>query len=172
MNTLPDFSQIKGFVLDVDGVLTDGSVVVMENGDQVRIMNIKDGYALQLAVKVGYTVAIISGGRSVGVKARLAGLGIQHIYMGSGEKLPVFQQFLQDSGLKSEEVIYIGDDMPDIPVMQAAGISIAPADAAKDVVKIASWVSSLHGGKGCVREVIEMVMKSQGRWYASDSFIW
>ena len=172
MNTIPDFARIKGFVLDVDGVLTDGSVVVMENGDQVRIMNIKDGYALQLAVKVGYTVSIISGGRSSGVKARLECLGIQHIYMCSGEKLPVFQQFLQDSGLKAEEVIYIGDDMPDIPVMQVAGISIAPADAAKDVVKIASWVSSLQGGKGCVREVIEMVMKSQGRWYASDSFIW
>jgi 3-deoxy-D-manno-octulosonate 8-phosphate phosphatase (KDO 8-P phosphatase) len=172
MNTVPDFTQIKGFVLDVDGVLTDGSVVVMENGDQVRIMNIKDGYALQLAVKCGYTVAIISGGRSIGVKNRLEGLGVQHIYMGSGEKLPVFERFLQDSGLKAEEVIYIGDDMPDIPVMQTVGISIAPADAAKDVLKIASWVSALQGGKGCVREVIEMVMKSQGRWYASDSFIW
>jgi 3-deoxy-D-manno-octulosonate 8-phosphate phosphatase (KDO 8-P phosphatase) len=172
MNSLPDFSQIKGFVLDVDGVLTDGSVIVMENGDQVRLMNIKDGYALQLAVKCGYTLGIISGGRSLGVKHRLQGLGIQHIYMGSGEKLPVFQRFLETSGLLPHEVIYIGDDMPDIPVMQAAGISIAPADAANDVRKTATWVSEINGGKGCVREVIEMVMKAQGRWYASDSFIW
>jgi 3-deoxy-D-manno-octulosonate 8-phosphate phosphatase (KDO 8-P phosphatase) len=172
MNNMPDFTRIKAIVMDVDGVLTDGSIQVLENGDQVRVMNIKDGYALQLAVKSGYTLAIISGGRSQGVVSRLKGLGIQHIYMGSGEKLPVFKQFLKESGHSPEETLYMGDDMPDLPVMKFAGISIAPADAAEDILKIAQVITQKPGGKGCVREVIEQVMKQQGKWEASDSFIW
>jgi 3-deoxy-D-manno-octulosonate 8-phosphate phosphatase (KDO 8-P phosphatase) len=172
MDKIPDLTDIKAFVLDVDGVLTDGAILAMENGDQVRIMNIKDGYALQLCVKTGYTVAIISGGRSQGVASRLKGLGISHIYMGAGEKLPVFRQFLEETGLKPEQVIYIGDDMPDLPVMEMAGIAVAPADAAEDVLKVARWTTRKPGGKGCVREVIETVMKHQGKWNASDSFIW
>lgn len=172
MNIFPDCGQIKAFVLDVDGVLTDGSVVVFENGDQVRIMNIKDGYALQLAVKTGYLVAIISGGRSVGVRNRLEGLGIQHIFMGAGEKLPVYKKFLEDHQLSPSETIYIGDDIPDLPVMEIAGLSVAPADAAIDVLKSAKFISSRPGGKGCVREIIENVMKQQGKWQVSDSFIW
>jgi 3-deoxy-D-manno-octulosonate 8-phosphate phosphatase (KDO 8-P phosphatase) len=141
MDKIPDFTGIKAFVLDVDGVLTDGSILAMENGDQVRVMNLK-------------------------------GLGIAHVYMGAGEKLPVFRQFLEVTGLKSEQVIYIGDDMPDLPVMEMAGIGIAPADAAEDVRRNADLVTQKAGGKGCVREVIEAVMKHQGKWYASDSFIW
>lgn len=172
MDKIPDFTGIKAFVLDVDGVLTDGSILAMENGDQVRVMNIKDGYALQLCIKCGYVVGIISGGRSQGVASRLKGLGIAHVYMGAGEKLPVFRQFLEVTGLKSEQVIYIGDDMPDLPVMEMAGIAIAPADAAEDVRRNADLVTQKAGGKGCVREVIEAVMKHQGKWYASDSFIW
>jgi 3-deoxy-D-manno-octulosonate 8-phosphate phosphatase (KDO 8-P phosphatase) len=172
MKNMPDFTRIKAIVMDVDGVLTDGSIQVLENGDQVRVMNIKDGYALQLAVKCGYTLAIISGGRSQGVVARLKGLGLQHIYMGAGEKLPVFKQFLVECGHSPEETLYMGDDMPDLPVMQFAGISIAPADAAEDILKIAQVITQKPGGKGCVREVIEQVMKQQGKWDASDSFIW
>jgi len=167
-----DYSKIKGFILDVDGVLTDGSILAMEDGSQIRIMNIKDGYALQLAVKCGYSVCIISGGSSQGVRVRLQGLGIQHIYMGAGEKLPVFMEFLQSTGLKAEELIYIGDDMPDIPVMQQVGISIAPADAAADVLKIADVITDRPGGKGCVREVLESVLKVQGHWLHTDSFVW
>lgn len=172
MEKTPDFTRIKAIVMDVDGVLTDGSILALENGDQVRVMNIKDGYAIQLAVKSGYILAVISGGRSKGVAARMSGLGVEHIYMGAGEKMPVFKKFLSDTGIKPEETLYLGDDMPDLPVMEIAGISIAPADAAEDVLKMAQYITRKKGGKGCVREVIEMVMKQQGRWIASDSFIW
>lgn len=167
-----DVSRIRAIITDVDGVLTDGSVLAMENGDQVRVMNIKDGYALQLAVRLGYIVAVISGGRSEGVAARLRGLGIQHVFMGVGEKLPVFERFLSEMDLAQEEVLYIGDDMPDFPVLEAAGIAVAPADAAEDILKMADWVTQKPGGKGCVREVLETVLKQQGRWLASESFIW
>lgn len=172
MDKTPDFTLIKAIVMDVDGVLTDGSILAMENGDQVRIMNIKDGYAIQLAVKSGYLLAIISGGSSKGVASRMRGLGVEHIYMSAGEKIPVFNKFLSDTGIKPEETLYIGDDMPDLPVMEIAGVSVAPADAAEDILKMAHYITRKNGGKGCVREVIEMVMKQQGRWIASNSFIW
>lgn len=172
MDKTPDFTRIKAIVMDVDGVLTDGSILAMENGDQVRTMNIKDGYAIQLAVKSGYTLAVISGGRSQGVASRLRGLGVEHIYMGAGEKTPVFKKFITDTGINPEETLYIGDDMPDLPVMEITGISVAPADAAEDILKMAQFITRKKGGKGCVREVIEMVMKQQGRWIVSDSFIW
>ncbi len=172
MKNFPLCPQIRAFVLDMDGVLTDGTVITFAQEDPVRVMQIKDGYALQLAVRCGYKVAIISGGKSEGARKRLEGLGIEHIYMSTRDKLPVLKTFLQEAGLTPEEVLYMGDDMPDIPVMEYVGLSAAPADAAEDVLKIAQWISPLGGGKGAVRQVIESVLKQQGKWYTIEAFLW
>ncbi|HYK77640.1 MAG TPA: HAD-IIIA family hydrolase [Daejeonella sp.] len=161
---LEKLKSVKAFVFDVDGVLTDGMVHVTETGEQLRQFNIKDGYALQLAVKRGYPIAIISGGRSVGVSLRLKGLGIQHVFMGVDSKIESYHQFLAHYQLSSEQVMYMGDDIPDLPVMQLAGLKVCPADAAEEIKAIAHYISPKEGGKGCVRDVLEKVLKIQNNW--------
>ena len=157
-------NNIKIFVFDVDGVLTDGSLILMPNGEQVRIMNIKDGYALQLAVKKGYKVAIISGGRSESVRIRLQGLGITDVYLGKENKAEVLEELMLMYNLKKKQILYMGDDVPDHEVMQKAGVAVCPADAAPEIKGISIYISPLKGGKGCVRDVIEQVMKLHGKW--------
>jgi 3-deoxy-D-manno-octulosonate 8-phosphate phosphatase (KDO 8-P phosphatase) len=164
MNLLASFGKIKAFVFDMDGVLTDGTVLVMPDGEWVRNMHIRDGYALQLAVKKGYLVCVISGSSSEPVRARLAKLGINDVYMNVGDKTSCLQEFKKTNSLQTDEVLYMGDDMPDLEVSRQAGLSTCPADACADIREQAHYISPFHGGMGCVRDVLEKVMRVRGHW--------
>jgi 3-deoxy-D-manno-octulosonate 8-phosphate phosphatase (KDO 8-P phosphatase) len=164
MNVLSLFKPITTFVFDVDGVLTDGTVQLLPNGEQSRKMSIKDGYALQLAIKKGYRIAIISGGRSESVVSRLQGLGIKDIYTGITDKQEKLQDYVFEHDLRWEEVIFMGDDIPDYRAMQMVGLPVCPADAAPEIKSICRYVSPFTGGTGCVRDVIEKVLKLNGHW--------
>jgi len=164
MNALALLKNIKLFVFDVDGVLTDGSLILLENGEMARQMNIKDGYALQLAIKNGYDILIISGGNSDAVKIRLQKLGIQHIFLGVVDKKNLLLNFVAEYHFKKEEILYMGDDVPDLLSMKEAGVACAPADAVAEIKSIAHYISPAFGGKGCVRDVIEKVLKLNGHW--------
>ena len=165
MNFKEHLNNIKAFVFDVDGVLTNGQLILMPDGEQVRQMNIKDGYALQLAVKKGYKVGIISSGKvSEGVRKRLQLLGITDIKLGAMDKTDAFDDFTFSYHLKPEEVMYMGDDMPDYLVMKKAGLAVCPSDAAEDIKGISKYISSRKGGEGCVRDVIEQALRLHGNW--------
>lgn len=161
---LDKFKHITTFVFDVDGVMTDGSLLVLPGGVMARRMNIKDGYALQLAVKRGYRVLVISGGNAPEVKERLEKLGIKDVWMQVKDKTALLQQVMQEHGLDRNAVLYLGDDLPDLSVMQTVGLPCCPADAARDIKEIAHYISPLKGGEGCVRDVIEKVMRLRGNW--------
>lgn len=163
---------ISAFMLDVDGVLTDGMVITLPDGDQVRRMNIKDGYALQHAVKKGYHISIISGGTSESVRKRLNGLGITEVNLGCKNKIEIFEKLQKRFGLKKEEILYMGDDIPDFKVMQKVGFAACPKDAADEIKSIADYISPKKGGEGCVRDLIEQVLRLQGKWFDEDSFEW
>lgn len=168
MNIKAAFPSIKAFVLDVDGVLTDGGILVTTTGEEYRVMNTKDGYAIQHAVKEGYFVFVISGGKSEGVALRLQRLGAQEIHMGIHDKKTVLATLLTRYGLAAEQVVYMGDDLPDLTAMPLAGLIACPADAVPEIKAIAHYHSSFSGGKGCVRDLIEQVLRLQGKWYASE----
>jgi len=161
---LSKFKTIKALIFDVDGVLTDGRVLVTERGEQWRSMSIKDGYALKAAVEKGLKVAIITGGTSEGVAKRLKGLGVDEIHLGVHDKLRVCTQVLEKFALKSQDVLYMGDDIPDLEVMKRAGVAACPSNAAPEILEQSHFISSHPGGEGCVREVIEKVMKLQQLW--------
>ena len=156
--------QITTFIFDVDGVLTDGTVTIFPNGELVRKMNIKDGYALKTAVDMGYRVCIISGGTNPAVKSRLQGLGITDIYLGAHNKIEQLDEYLDVYNIKLENVLYMGDDIPDYPVMKLVGLPTCPKDAAPEIQDIAKYISQKKGGNGCVRDVIEQVLKVQDKW--------
>ncbi|MCO6461626.1 MAG: HAD hydrolase-like protein [Saprospiraceae bacterium] len=164
MTLLDGMHHIKAFIFDVDGVMTDSLVHLWENGDQTRTMNVRDGFALRRAVSNGYKIGIITGGRSKGVSARLNLLGIEDIYSGVLFKMDAYDQFVLKHKLKDKEILYMGDDLIDIPVMKRVGVAAAPRDAVVEVLEIARFVSGYDGGRGCVRDVIEKVMKIQGCW--------
>jgi 3-deoxy-D-manno-octulosonate 8-phosphate phosphatase (KDO 8-P phosphatase) len=164
MNILQQFHSISCFVFDMDGVLTDGSLLVSPDGVMARKMNIKDGFALQLAVKKGYHVLVISGGNSPEVKERLQKLGVTEVWMQVSDKAAVLQDWLLVHQISQSEVLFMGDDVPDLQVMQLAGLQACPSDAAIDVKNSVDYISSFKGGEGCVREVIEKVMKLRGHW--------
>jgi len=164
MNILDQFKQITTFVFDVDGVLTDGTLFVFDDGQFVRRMNIKDGFALQLAVKKGYRVAVISGGASDAVIQRLNRLGINDVFMQVTDKKGKLTEYAQQHNLKWSEVLFMGDDIPDYEVMKQVGLPCAPADAASEIRQIAKYIAQLPGGQGCVREVIEKVLKLNNNW--------
>jgi len=168
MNILSLFKPISTFVFDVDGVLTDGTVQLLPNGEQSRKMNIRDGYALQLAVKKGYRVVIISGGRSESVVSRLQGLGIKDIYTGVLDKQEKLQDYVFENDLRWEEIIFMGDDIPDYRAMQLVGLPVCPADAAPEIKSICRYVSPITGGNGCVREIIEKVLKLNNHWMMDE----
>lgn len=173
MSSIPyDLRKIRAFVFDVDGVLSGTVIPLHPNGDPMRTVNIKDGYALQLAVKLGYHVGIITGGYTESVRLRYERLGIRHIYMRSAVKIHDFRDFLQQSGVQPEEVIYCGDDIPDYDVMRAVGLPVAPADAAPEIKQIAGYISHCKGGDGVARDVIEQTLKAQGRWMQDEAFGW
>lgn len=156
--------QITTFVFDVDGVLTDGIINIMTNGDLIRKMNVKDGYAMKTAIVKGYNIAIISGGNNEGVKKRLNGLGIQDVYLEIHNKLDIFNTYCKQNDINPENVLYMGDDIPDAEVMKIVGLSCAPQDADSEIQQIAKYISQKKGGKGCVRDVIEQVLRVQNNW--------
>lgn len=169
MNILSDFKNIKAFVLDVDGVLTDGSLLLLDDGQMARRMNIKDGYALQLAIKKGYHILVISGGSSDAVKQRLEKLGIKEVFMAVSDKKDVLLQYVTKHSLTWPQVLYMGDDIPDLIPMQMVGIPCCPADAVPEVKAAAQYISRVNGGYGCVRDVIEKVLKLNDHWDMDSS---
>jgi 3-deoxy-D-manno-octulosonate 8-phosphate phosphatase (KDO 8-P phosphatase) len=158
-------NHITTFIFDVDGVLTDSSVHITETGEMLRIMNIRDGFAMKAALESGYHVCIISGGNNEGVRIRLRNLGITDIHLASPNKVETFKEYIDLYGIKSSEVLYMGDDIPDYHVMQLVGLPTCPQDASPEIKAISKYISHKNGGKGAVREVIEQVMKVQGKWH-------
>ena len=165
MNVLELFKKITTFIFDIDGVLTDGTVLVLENGLQARRMSIKDGFALQMAVKNGYDVVIVSGGNSLPVADRLQKLGIKNITMSVLDKKAFVEEYITTNKLNKEQVLYMGDDLPDIPAMSVVGLPSCPADAVHEVRDAATYISPINGGNACVRDVIEKVLKLNDHWH-------
>lgn len=157
-------NDITTFVFDVDGVLTDGSVFIANDGEMLRSMNIKDGYAMKTALDCGYNVCIISGGKNEGVRMRLRNLGITDIHLGSPNKVETFEEYAELYAIKPEQVLYMGDDIPDYYVMKLVGLPTCPQDACPEIKSISKYISHKNGGKGAVRDVIEQVLKVQGKW--------
>lgn len=156
--------QIDTFIFDVDGVLTNGIVTVFPDGQLVRQMNIKDGYALKAAVKAGFRVCIISGGKNEGVRTRLANLGITDIYLGAHDKIEQYNELVKKYNLTPENVVYMGDDIPDLPVMKLVGMPTCPNDAAPEIQQASRYISNKKGGEGCARDILEQVLRVQGKW--------
>ncbi len=170
-NYKEELINIKAFAFDVDGVFS-GNITLTESGEQLRTMNIKDGYAVQLAIKKGFPIAIITGGYSEGIRKRFEGLGVKDIYMRCDQKINEFQKFLTKYSLNPTNVVYMGDDLPDYEVMKIAGIAVCPSDAAYEIKEISKYISAINGGNGCVRDIIEQVLRSQGKWMNNDAFKW
>ena len=164
MNQLEKFQEIETFIFDVDGVLTDGQVLVLEDGKLLRRMSLRDGYAIKLAVKESYNVCVITGSNSEGVKLRLEGLGVEHVYIGVEDKLRVFEKYIRDNDIDEGTILYMGDDLPDYAVMRRVGFPTCPCDAAHEMFELAKYVSPYKGGEGCVRDVIEKVLRLNGQW--------
>ena len=166
------FKQIKAFIFDVDGVLSADVSHLSEDGDLIRTANTKDGYAIRNALNNGYEVAIITGGAIERVRLRYEKLGVKYIYMGTFDKLKCLDDFLTKTGLHKEDILYMGDDLPDFPVMKEIGIASCPKDAIPDIKEISQYISDKKGGEGCVRDIIEQVMRAQGNWINETSFYW
>lgn len=158
-------NNINTFIFDVDGVLTDNSVHVTPTGEMLRIMNIRDGFAMKAAVESGYRVCIISGGHNEGVRIRLKNLGITEIHLASPDKVATFNEYIKQYNISPEQVLYMGDDIPDYHVMQLVGLPVCPQDSVPEIKAICKYISHKKGGKGAVREMIEQVMKVQGKWH-------
>lgn len=156
--------HITTFIFDVDGVLTDGTITITTDGEMLRTMHTKDGFAIKTALQAGFHVCIISGGTNEGVRKRLSGLGVTDIYLGAHNKVEQLNEYLASNNLKAENMLYMGDDIPDYPVMKLAGLPCCPQDAVPEIKAISKYVSHKLGGKGCVRDVIEQVLKVQGKW--------
>ena len=156
--------NITTFIFDVDGVLTNGKVLITSQGEMYREMDTKDGYALKCALDQGYKVCIISGGTNEGVRNRLKALGIYDIYLGAHHKQEPFQDLMDSYDLKAEEILYMGDDVPDMAVMEQVAVAACPQDAVSDVKAIANYISYKKGGEGCVRDIIEQTLRVQGKW--------
>lgn len=157
-------NQIRTFVLDVDGVLTDGSLHIDPSGELLRTMNVKDGYAMKVAIDQGYNICIISGGKNEAVKQRLRALGITDIYLGAGNKIDVLDEYADIYNRPYEEMLYMGDDIPDKWVMEKVALPCCPQDAVPEIKAISKYISHKKGGKGAVRDIIEQVLKVQGKW--------
>lgn len=167
-NFKEDVAKIRAFVFDVDGVFTDGMITVTPENQFVRTYNAKDGFAMKTLTSKGYDVAIISGGRGDSLFNRFRALGVEDIYIDCFDKLPALKEFMQKRGLKPEEVLFMGDDIPDIPPMRYVGLPVCPADAAVDVKRNSRYISGYAGGEGCVRDMIEQVLRARNDWFTDD----
>src|SRR5690606_21901755 len=168
INYKQKLKNITTFIFDVDGVLTDGSILLMPTGEMVRSMHTKDGYAMQYAIKKGYRIAVITGGRDKMVEERLKYLGLTDIYSGVRDKMEAYTDLLYSYQLKPEEIVYMGDDLPDFEVMKQVGLPCCPNDAVPEIREICDYISLINGGKGCVRDIIEQTLKVQKKWYDSE----
>lgn len=168
-----DLHKIKVIIFDVDGVLSRQTITLSHEGEPLRTVNIKDGYAIQLAVKMGIRIVILTGGKTEAIYKRYAGLGVEDIYMGCAVKITTYEELKQKYQITDDEVIYVGDDIPDYEVMQACGCPCCPADACSDIKKISTYVSSYRGGDGCGRDIVEQVLRAQGKWLSgAKAFGW
>lgn len=167
MNVLSSFKQIDTFIFDIDGVLTNGSVLVLESGEMARLMNVKDGYAIALAIKKGYKIFITSGSSPNPARIRLNNLGVKDVFFRVADKGVFVRNLIEERGLNPENILYMGDDMPDLPVFDIVKLSCCPADAVTELRNAAKYVSTKKGGEGCVRDVIEKVLKMRGDWDGS-----
>jgi len=164
--------RIRGFVFDIDGVLSLQTISLTRSGIPNRTINLRDGYAIQLAVKKGYKIGVISGVNPKGYLKRLKQLGVTDVYFNSRSKAVHFREFLKKNGLDASEVVYMGDDIPDCEVMKAAGVPVCPSDADSEIKELAVYISDKRGGEGCVRDIIEQVMRLHNKWMDSDAFSW
>ena len=168
-----DLRLIKAVIFDVDGVLSAETITLSSEGEPLRTVNIKDGYAIQLAVKMGLRVVILTGGRTEAVRIRYERLGVEDIYMGCAVKIKTYDEFLAKYGLTDQEVIYMGDDVPDLEILRRVGCPVCPQDACPDVKEACLYVSPFRGGFGCGRDVIEQTLRAQGKWLSSEkAFGW
>ncbi|MCB2206722.1 MAG: HAD hydrolase family protein [Bacteroidetes bacterium] len=165
-------TNVKTFVFDYDGVMTNGNLLLQMDGQPLRFANVKDGFVLQLAVKLGYRVVVISGGFSKSVETRFEALGIKDVFLGIRDKLIVFDEYITNNGIDPETTVYMGDDIPDYKVMKKVGVPVCPADAAEEIKEISIYISDKKGGEGCVRDIIEQVLKVQGKWMSDESHHW
>lgn len=156
--------NIDTFIFDIDGVMTSCHILVTTQGELLRTMNVRDGFAIKQALKQGFRICIITGGNNQGAKIRFEDLGVTDIYMGNNDKIKPFTAYVNKYGINPENILYMGDDIPDVAPMKAVGVPTCPQDACPEVKKIAIYVSHLNGGYGCVRDVIEQVLKVQGKW--------
>ena len=164
--------RITTFIFDFDGVLSDGKVYTMSDGEQVRATDVKDGYALQYALQNGYRVAIISGGYSETMRIRYRTFPSMDIFLEVSDKIVVLNEYMTKNQLTSEEILYMGDDIPDCRPMEVVGVKCCPADAVEEIKTMADYISHKAGGNGCVRDVIEQTLKAQGKWMGKDAHIW
>jgi 3-deoxy-D-manno-octulosonate 8-phosphate phosphatase (KDO 8-P phosphatase) len=164
LNFKQALTKITTLMFDIDGVFTDGKVLVMDNGEVVRNMYGKDGYALHVAIAKGYRIVIISGGNNIAVRQALTRAGIKDIFINQHDKMACYKNYMQSHNLKDEEVLYMGDDLPDHGVMSVVGLAVCPKDSVPEIKSICKYISGRNGGEGCVRDVIEQVLKSQGNW--------
>ncbi len=163
-NFKEDIAQCQALVLDVDGVLTDGGITPTLDGDFIRTYNAKDGYAIAYAIKMGYRVCVITGGRGAALRYRLEMLGIKDFYIDCMDKVAALQEYARNYSISLDQIIYMGDDIPDLECMRAVGMAVAPRDAAMEVIESARYVSEYDGGRGCVRDIIEQWLRSHERW--------
>ena len=164
MDVFEKLQKIRTMIFDVDGVFTDGTMLIAEDGHMLRFMDAKDGYAVKWAVKNAYRIVIITGGDSYGVKIRFKNLGVDDVFLEAHDKVAVYDQFVNDNDIPYESVMYMGDDLLDLPLMRRVFLPACPSDACHELMEVAEFISSLDGGKGCVREIIEKVMTSQDKW--------
>lgn len=165
-------TKVTTFIFDYDGVMTDGTVYMDSNGDPLRTSNVKDGYALQLAGKLGYHVAVISGAVVTNITRRLNMLGVKDVFTGVPDKIVKLEEYMEENHLSSEQVVFMGDDIPDLQVMKRVGVAACPADAAEEVKQISCFISDRPGGRGCVRDIIEQTLKAQGKWLTAEAYSW
>tara|TARA_B100000941_G_scaffold290394_1_gene272283 strand:- start:1140 stop:1640 length:501 start_codon:yes stop_codon:yes gene_type:complete len=163
-NYKQNLHQIRAFIFDFDGVFTNGKIILTSKGDVYREINVKDGFSIQFALKKGYKIAVITAGTSNEIKKKLINLGINNVYLGANEKSRFFKDFVKKEKLGKNEILFVGDDIPDIEIMQSVGVSACPNDAAVDVKKISDYISYKKGGDGCIREIIEQVLRVQNKW--------
>ncbi|SFR48097.1 3-deoxy-D-manno-octulosonate 8-phosphate phosphatase (KDO 8-P phosphatase) [Robiginitalea myxolifaciens] len=164
MNYKEKLKDVTTFVFDVDGVFTDSSILITTSGELLRKMSVRDGFAVKTAIDKGYRVCVISGGSNEGVRQRLKGLGVTDIFLGAGYKEEVLRDYILDYELKQGELLYMGDDIPDLPAMKLCGIATCPQNAAPEIKAVSDYISHFNGGQGCVRDIVEQVLKVRGDW--------